>query len=446
MSTHISGYISEIISGSFFRGSLVYLVGSVINAAIPMILLPILTRYLTPTDYGIVGTSIVFTQMFTMMLSLNAHGLIGRSHFDDDMESRSKLVSTSIMLSFILSIVLIAVFVLAGGPVEEATQFPSSWIPVLVFISLSIVIQNTYLNLVQARQESKRYIRIQIFSTLMNLGLSLFLVVLIGMDWQGRMIAILVSGAVIAALSLHGLAARFRLLRFTFDKESFHAILSFGVPLIPHFIGGWVMTMTPRLYLNNMTSVADTGLFSVGYNIASPVAMFVGAVQQAYWPVLFEKLSNPSVDKFNLARLLLLCAMSLPLLALAYGFAAYGFVPIIVGPKFYDAAEYVFWLSMAFAMQGVYFIFGNFIVYSKRTSLIAWRADFLAGISTLLFCPVLININGPIGAAQATMFAFLISTAGCFTASRKAYSMPWKEAALSFVSDRIACWKRKENI
>jgi len=433
--------ITEIISISFIRGSSIYLIGSLISAAIPMVLLPVLTRYLTPTDYGIVGTSVVLIQVFTLFLGLNTSGLIGRSHFDDDFQKRQKLVSTNILLACILSLFLILILVPAGTLVEDMTKFPASWVSVLVFISLGIVIQTIYLSLVQARQEPKRYIKIQIFSTLINLSLSLFLVVSLGMNWQGRMLAVLLSGVVIAIVCLYGLANRLRLLQLAFDKESLNALLSFGVPLIPHFIGGWVMTMVPRLFLNNMATVADTGLFSVGYNIASPVAMVVGAANQAYWPVLFGKLSDPGFDRLKMAQILLFGAALLPVIAVLYGISAYGFVPLIVGPRFYDAAGYVFWLALAFAVQGIYFIFGNFVVYSKRTSLISWRADFLGGISILILCPLLIHVSGPIGAAQATMIAFTISTIGCITASRKALPMPWKKAVYSLVNNRILSMK-----
>lgn len=426
--------LCNVFESSFIRQSSVYLAGNVINAAIPFILLPILTRYLSPTDYGIVATSVVITQIVTVIVGLNSYGLIGRYHFDNDIIAQSNLVSTAIIFSCLSSVLCILILIPAGAFIESITKFPAAWVPLLVFISISGVIQTIYLSIIQARKEPLVYIGIQVLTTLLNLGLSLFFVVAIGMSWQGRMLAILITGGIIAFLCIYGLAFKLKLLRLSFSMDSLHAMFSFGIPLIPHFIGGWVMTMVARLYLNNMASVADTGLYSVGFNVASPIAMIVGAANQAYWPALFEKLSAPNIDKLRLARILLLGVVTLPLLAIFYGIAAYWFLPFIVGPKFYGAADYIFWLALAFAMQGVYFIFGNFIVYSKKTSLIAWRADFLAGVAILGLCPLFIYLNGSIGAAQSTFVAFIISTVGCFTASRKAYPMPWRSAIFSFVS------------
>src|SRR5260370_35545132 len=117
-------------------------------------------------------------------------------------------------------------------------------------------------------------------------------------------------------------------------------------------------------------------------------------------------LSRPeSLEKFRLSRMLLLGAAGLLAMAVVYGLTIRLLLPLIVGPRFYASADYVLWLSLAFAVQGVHFIFGNFVVYARRTSLLAWRADFLPGLPTLAPLPPLIRLTVPTGAAQATFSA-----------------------------------------
>jgi O-antigen/teichoic acid export membrane protein len=396
-----------------------------------MMFMPILTRYLSPTDYGIVATSTVIVQILNVLVGINAYGLIGRNYFDNDPESHRKLVSTSIILGSAISVGLSIILLLGANVIEELTRFPAGWAPVLVVVALTGVVQTTYLSLLQARQEPYRYITFQAVSTLFGLALAVFLVAGFGMDWRGRMLAIVSTGILMGLVAAYGLTIRLRLLRPAFYRSSLREILAFGIPLIPHFIGGWLMTMVARLYLNHMATVADTGLFSVAFNVASPIALVVGAGNQAYWPSLFSSLSDSSTDRLKLARMLVVASVCLPLGGLLYGLAARWFLPVLVGPRFYAARNYILWLGLAFAMQGVYFIFGNFVVYSKKTSLIAWRADFLGGLANLLLCPLMIHLNGAIGAGQATFLAFTISTVGCFTACRRAFPMPWSLAMRS---------------
>ena len=428
---------NALTRSSFFKGTSIYLAGSVLNSALPLVIIPILTRHLTPTDYGLMGTASVLTQIFGVMISANAYGLVARSHFDDDPAKLRRLVSTGMGLNALLSAFFLGLILVSGHWLERSTEFPAPWLPAIVALALGTVIQGTYAGLLQARDEPYRYIGLQTVASVGNLLLSLFLVVQWHMDWRGRMWALLATQAVIALICLRSLIFRLDLLRPVFSRQALRELLDFGVPLIPHALGGWVMTMAARLFLNNLATVADTGLYSLAYNLTSPLGMIVGAAQSAYFPALCKKLSSAEpLDKLRLCRLLLAVALGLPVLAL---FCAFGFtwiLPLVVGPRFYGAGEYVTWMALTYAALGIYGIFSTFVVYSKRTSLMTWRADFLGGIVLVVACPILIPLNGPVGAAQATFLGFCTTALGAITASREAYPMPWGEALVSFFSSR----------
>jgi O-antigen/teichoic acid export membrane protein len=430
---YLKSLLAALFAQPFLRQSLVYLSGNVVNAALPLMMMPILTRYLYPEDYGIVGTATVLVQFLVVAVGLNASGLIVGSEFLDDSEAQRRLVSTNMLVSAGIAIFLVAVALLGGGVVEQLTKLPSAWAPAVVFLAAAGVVQSTYMALLQARNKAATFITLQVLATVSNLGFSLFLV-MGGMGWRGRILGMVISVGLVSTVSLHGLVRRLKVVGPVVDRASARTLLSFGVPLIPHFIGGWIMTLAPRLYLNHLATIADTGLYSVGVALASGIALIVGAANQAYMPELFRRLSRPEGhDRLRLARILLVAAVALPLASAVYALAAWWLLPVIVGPRFYAASPFVAWLALAFAMQGVYFIFGNFVVYSKRTSLMAWRADFLGGLVMLASTPFLIWLSGPIGAAQATCLGFAVSCAGCISASRKAYPMPWAAAAVSLV-------------
>ena len=433
--------IAAFIDSPFFKGSFIYLLGSVLNSVLPLALLPVLTRHLSPTDYGIVATATVLTQILVVFIGINAYGLLVRCHFDDHAGNLRDLLSTAMTLSGCVAAVFLGLSLALGGTLERFTEFPAAWMSAVLFIAVGLVIQNNYLALLQARSEPLRYIAIQSVGSLLNLGLSVFLVVQWHMDWKGRMWALMASQGVIATICMYGLASRLKLLRFRFTHDSYRQLAAFGIPLIPHVIGGWVMTMAARLYLNNIASVAETGLYSVAFNLTSPLAMVVGAANSAYIPTLFQQLSSKeSWDRVRLCRILLLVSASLPLLAVVCALAVRWILPLFVGERFYGAADFVAWMALTYAVQGIYFIFGNFVVYSKKTSLMTWRADFLGGIVLVLACPLLIRWNGPVGAAQATCLAFTASAIGCITAAQKAYPMPWGSAFLSFLrGNRTDC-------
>ena len=95
--------LAAVFYSPFFRGSFTYLSGSILNSALPLLVVPILTRYLTPADYGIMATSAVLTQILVVFIGVNAYGLVARTHFDDDPASLRKLVSTSVLISLAIT-------------------------------------------------------------------------------------------------------------------------------------------------------------------------------------------------------------------------------------------------------------------------------------------------------------------------------------------------------
>jgi len=405
--------------------------GSGLNALLPLIFLPILTRFLSPGDYGIVATSLVLVQFTNMIIGLNASGLIAEGHFNNSIEDQSSLVSTYTIYGLLSTIILLLFFHIFSTPIAELSKFPENWLPTIPLISFCSVIIILYLVLLQSREEAKKYIYVSIFQNSSNLIIALILVVGYGLDWRGRIISNVLSGLMIGIICIYALYYRLNVLRLNFDINAIKKLLKFGVPLIPHFIGGWVIMMLPRLYLNNLSSLSDTGLFSVGYNLTSPLALLIGAANQAYMPELFKKLSKPDVNLLRITRYIIIGLVALPIIGICYGFFIVEIIPLIVGPKFIGVTHYIIWLSLAFSFQGICFLFSSFIIYSKKTHFLTWRADFLGGLFVLCFCPILISMNGPLGAAQSISLAFLISSAGYYFALRKAYPLPFKELIIN---------------
>jgi O-antigen/teichoic acid export membrane protein len=76
--------IKKFINTSLFRSASVYTLTQAINSAIPFFLMPILTRYLTPTDYGIVAMFGVLLSFVAPFTGLSIHGAIARQYYDRD--------------------------------------------------------------------------------------------------------------------------------------------------------------------------------------------------------------------------------------------------------------------------------------------------------------------------------------------------------------------------
>ncbi|HVL01538.1 MAG TPA: oligosaccharide flippase family protein, partial [Dongiaceae bacterium] len=83
--------LRKVTKSSLVSGVGIYLIASVINAAIPFLLLPVLTRYLEPAEYGEVAVFQVWVSMIGALCGLSVHGAAGRKYYDFDEGSENHL-------------------------------------------------------------------------------------------------------------------------------------------------------------------------------------------------------------------------------------------------------------------------------------------------------------------------------------------------------------------
>ena len=92
--------------------------------------------------------------------------------------------------------------------------------------------------------------------------------------------------------------------------------------------------------------------------------------------------------------------------------------------KFKSSIQYIIYFAIAFAFQGMYFMITNYIFYVKKTQILSY-ITFSTAIFHIGLLYILINLNGAIGAAQASLVSFFITFILTWYLSNKVYSMPW---------------------
>ena len=74
--------LTKLTKNSLFQNTGIYTLTSIINAAIPFLLLPVLTRYLTPEDYGIVSMLALLVSLASPFIGININGAISRQYYN----------------------------------------------------------------------------------------------------------------------------------------------------------------------------------------------------------------------------------------------------------------------------------------------------------------------------------------------------------------------------
>lgn len=415
----------HIFKHKLFKNTFIYTGSNVINSAIPFFLLPVMTRYLTPTDYGIVATFNVLLTVMVVFVGLSMQGAVNVNFFKLNKEEHKEYVGNIIFILFTNSILVYIITYVLKSPLSIFTKFSEKWISNIIIVALFQSLFAVTIVLWQVEQKPLPYGLFKISRTILNVSLSLIFVILLGWGWQGRLLGIIITSIVFGLLSIFVIYKR-RYIKFSFNKKYIKDALFFGVPLIPHALGGWIITGIDRIFINSMVNVAATGLYSVGYQVGMIIGLLARSFNLAWYPFLFEKLKeNNYSTKIKIVKFTYLYDIGIIILALALSFVAPYFLKFFVSDVFYSSYKYVLWISLGYAFQGMYFMVSNYIFYIKKTYILAWVTLSSAGINIILNY-FFIKANGAIGAAQATTITFFVTLILTWILSAKVYKMPWR--------------------
>lgn len=416
--------IRNYLPSSLVRSAGIYTVSRLINALLPFLLMPVLTRHLSPEEFGTATMFTVLSGIALPFIGLSLHGAISVKYFDSKETNLPQYIGNCFILLATSTSIMMLIVALLSDYISKLTSFPSKWLYLVILFSAAQFICLVVMTLWQVEDRPIKYGVFQNSQTALNFILSLLFVIVLGMSWQGRVEAQVFSMCLFAMIAFY-ILLHSKKIQFKFDKPSIDHALKFGLPLIPHAIGGMLIVQTDRLFLSNMEGLSVVGIYTIGYQFGFIIDLVASSFNQAFSPWLYSKLSNNDLStKKQIVKLTYLYFVLILLLAILLSAVAPWFLTYFVGSRFVAAGQFIFWIALGYAFNGMYYMVTNYIFYAGKTSVLAW-VTFSTALLNIIFNYIFIKLNGPIGSAQATALAFLTSFVFTWLLSAKVYSMPW---------------------
>ena len=387
----------------------VFLFSNVLAAATPFVLLPILTRYLSPAEYGQVAIYQALVTGLAAVIGISADSAAGVKYYDSHITSTElKSYIGSCMLVLIvtsaLALLVTAVFL---RPIAEWLALGEQWLPLSVVVASANLVVSLRMVQWQVRNKPKKFGTFKVTQSLLNLLVSLLLVVSFSLGSEGRILAmslVPIVYAILAIILLH----RDGILGFAYRREHVREVVAYGVPLIPHSIGYFLLSSVDRFVINDRLGTAQVGMYIVAVQLVSASGLVFDAINSAYVPWLFERLKrNEALEKRQIVRRTLAYFIFLILVAaLAFPLGSQVLV-LVAGQRYAAAGPVVGWLALGWAFYGMYLMVTNYIFFSKRTGLLS-ASTILAG--TINVGLLLVFVPQPHGNSIGAGIAFAISS------------------------------------
>jgi len=416
--------IKNIVGSTLLKSSFVFTVSNALNSAIPFLLIPVLTRYLNPSDYGIVSIFQVVATMLISFAGLNTQNSVIVQYYKKEEVNFPVYVYNTLLIFLVSSVLLLVISFLFGHTISRMVEFPSEWLPFIVVFACSQFMFQMLLGLWIAEEKPFLYGLFQISQTALNLILSLILVIPFELGWKGRVIAQVLVFFMYALISLF-ILVRKKYVKIEFNKTYILKALSFGIPLIPHTFGGAVMMFSDRLIISSLVGVKEVGIYMVGFQFAQIILLIQDSINNAFAPWIYKNLKkNNKVDNLRLVKITYLYMVAIFAFSILYSFAIGPLFRIFVGTEFIAGEKYIVWIAIGFAFNGMYKMVVNYIFYAEKTYFLAIITTTTAVVN-IAITYFLVSRVGVIGAAYSLCICYFLSFLLTWYCSNLAHPMPW---------------------
>ncbi len=392
-----------------FNKSIVYAMGDLVTKAAAFVLLPLYTRLLSPEDYGIIGIVGAISSIALPIITLGARGAIHRFYFkfSDDLARREFYGSLWLFLLFVPAVILLFSDVFAA----QFLKIKIFGIDYHPFVSLALwtayitLATSTFLQLIF--RASERALSSSLL-TVASFILPNILTILFIIYWIGGAKGFLWGHALGSAIG--GLLVVFFILKYiklNFHFSHLHSALVYSAPLTVHFIVMWALTSSDRLILQHFTSLAEVGVYSIGYQIGWVAVFITQAGYNAILPYFGKRGLSVAFDNASFVRIITYYMFGATLIAFSVILYAPEMVVFMVGPAFYKAAEIVPWIALGVWFNSLYFLPAATLTHIVGNTKWIGVGSLIACLLNIILNLIFVPIAGAIAAAITTAISYL---------------------------------------
>lgn len=392
------------------RGTIWYSIGVFASRAISIIMLPVYTRYLTTTDYGVLQLLSMTTDIASILLTAGMASGMQRFYFKAETEEEKHTVVAS---TFVLQVGLAVagsalIFMLAGTIWERILGFEGQIVMIqIVALDFTLAILSSVpLLYVQTLHRAEFFVRVTLLKLVLQLSLNILFVV--GFKWgaTGIITSTAIANGIVGVCLVIWL---FRQIAFRVNRSTINDLRRFGVPNQITFGGAFIMTFGDRFFLQASSGVSTVGLYGMAYQFGFILHQVTATpFLQAWNPVRHELLKQSEADRSSHYKQGFFY-FSLILVSGATGLALFiqPIFRVLTTPSFYDAAYLVPAILAAYVCQAWMDAIRFGIDVSEKTKYYTYATWISVALIIGLYAMLIPRFGGH-GAGIATLIAFML--------------------------------------
>lgn len=380
---------------------------AIASKVVPVASIFLYSHFMSIQDYGVLNLASSYLWIFGILMTLNLHTGIGRYIYTDDGDFASFLGTTLIAITAIFVVCSIAIWLQISN-IESLIGLPRNVIWLMLVLVAGSVAESIFTQIAIHDQKSSQLLWVVCAKALGTLVASLAILFMIE---QNKYLAVLYADALINLLLVIYILWTFRgKVKFNFGHNHLAYMTRYSVPLIPYMLCLTLLSQFDRVMIDRYFGKAETGLYSLAYNVGIMLLMVVTALLNTFNPTFYDAL-----NKKEYARVVrdsnAIFSLSVLITAILVLFGEDLF-RLLVPAKYDTALDLIPLVAIGGLSLVVFQIWVRVIAYAHKTYLISIIAVCATGLKIAMNV-LLLPIYGYKVAVITTIAAYLFMSLSC---------------------------------
>jgi O-antigen/teichoic acid export membrane protein len=418
----VSGYLRRLAT----TGA-AYTAASVLSKLVAVALLPLYTRYLTPTDYGEAEVLFAAVVAASIVIRLGVIEALLRFYYKSG-EDPARIVATAFAALFWAATLGALVALPFAGPISEALLGRSE--PGLARIAIgglwTLTLFEYLLTLFRLEERARAYFATTMASVLTTIPVTVALVVVGDEGARGLLLGSYATGA---AFVLGLVALQRHRLSLALDRPLLARLLRFGLPTMPAELSLYSLNFIDRIILVRYAGLAEAGLYSLAVKFAQAVNVLVRGFQLA-WPPLAYSIRDDDEARRAYAVIVTWFTAICAFFVTGMWLLSRWIVRALAAPEFFGSFKAIGLISTGVTLYALYMVLVVILGRTGRTEF-NFPATIAATVANVALNLALVPPLGIVGAALALVASYVVVLALMYVFTQRLFPVPYEWGRLA---------------
>lgn len=408
---------------ALLKNTILYTGGNLLISLSSFILLPIYTKFLTISDYGIVNSMQIFSSLLIIFYTLSFERSLVRVYHDYDNREKKIFAGTIIISILLISIFFILISFLLKQKLlyffPNITFYPYFFYTLLYTLSLSVIGYSQ--TLFQVKQQVNKFLLVTIMNFFITTFLNIYFIFYLKEGAVGFVKGLFYGSTITLPFCFYLLNNE---ISYRFNFKMIIAASYFSLPMCINLIASWFLNLSDRIFINHYFNSSDVALYSVSNKLASIVSTGGLAVSMAYNPIFYSIANSKNLNSKDVIQkyqnIIIIALSFITLLVIMWSDIA---LKMFFREEYLTCYKSINILSIAFLIGQIAGLLNLMAYQAKKTKLVAIIVVVSALVNIILNV-IFMKSFGYLTAVGTTLVCNFINFILLYIVVKKHYYVP----------------------